>query len=83
MCSMVSGIVPATTIQMDIYWKEMDGDSEWVSCLYCLSISYMAFKIFQTFFFFLSFESCTAAIMTFYFSSNGFCSWLLYNHLFN
>ncbi|KDO52767.1 hypothetical protein CISIN_1g008822mg [Citrus sinensis] len=29
MCSMVSGIVPATTIQMDIYWKEMDGDSEW------------------------------------------------------
>ncbi|XP_021288112.1 uncharacterized protein LOC110419407 isoform X1 [Herrania umbratica] len=23
------GIVPATTIQTDIYWKEMDGDSEW------------------------------------------------------
>lgn len=23
------GIVPATTIQMDIYWKETDGDSEW------------------------------------------------------
>lgn len=23
------GIVPATTVQMDIYWKEMDGDSEW------------------------------------------------------
>ncbi|GMJ06720.1 Loss of TGN [Hibiscus trionum] len=30
------GIVPATTIQMDIYWKEIDGDSEWarVSELY-------------------------------------------------
>ncbi|GLT94226.1 hypothetical protein SLE2022_119790 [Rubroshorea leprosula] len=24
------GIVPATTIQTDIYWKETDGDSEWV-----------------------------------------------------
>ncbi|XVF66981.1 hypothetical protein PTKIN_Ptkin10aG0083500 [Pterospermum kingtungense] len=23
------GIVPATTIQTDIYWKDMDGDSEW------------------------------------------------------
>lgn len=23
------GIVPATTIQLDVYWKEMDGDSEW------------------------------------------------------
>ncbi|KAL4354672.1 hypothetical protein GQ457_06G004340 [Hibiscus cannabinus] len=23
------GIVPATTIQTDIYWKQMDGDSEW------------------------------------------------------
>ncbi|XP_022763943.1 uncharacterized protein LOC111309226 isoform X2 [Durio zibethinus] len=23
------GIVPATTIQTDVYWKEMDGDSEW------------------------------------------------------
>lgn len=23
------GIVPDTTIQTDIYWKEMDGDSEW------------------------------------------------------
>lgn len=28
-----SGIVPATTIQTDIYWKEMDGDSEWVRLL--------------------------------------------------
>ncbi|KAJ0038149.1 hypothetical protein Pint_23183 [Pistacia integerrima] len=25
----LEGIVPVTTIQMDIYWKEMDGDSEW------------------------------------------------------
>lgn len=24
------GIVPSTTIQMDIFWKEMDGDSDWV-----------------------------------------------------
>lgn len=24
------GIVPATTIQTDIFWKEMDGESEWV-----------------------------------------------------
>ncbi|KAF5749880.1 hypothetical protein HS088_TW03G00206 [Tripterygium wilfordii] len=23
------GIVPTTTIQLDIFWKEMDGDSEW------------------------------------------------------
>ncbi|KAJ7950689.1 Reduced growth phenotype protein 1 [Quillaja saponaria] len=23
-------IVPSTTIQMDIFWKEMDGDSDWV-----------------------------------------------------
>ncbi|XP_021910638.1 uncharacterized protein LOC110824349 [Carica papaya] len=23
------GIVPATAFQMDLYWKEMDGDSEW------------------------------------------------------
>ncbi|CAK7337974.1 unnamed protein product [Dovyalis caffra] len=23
------GIVPATTIQLDIHWKEMDGDNEW------------------------------------------------------
>ncbi|TXG47965.1 hypothetical protein EZV62_027259 [Acer yangbiense] len=23
------GIVPLTTVQMDLYWKEMDGDSEW------------------------------------------------------
>lgn len=23
------GIVPGTTVQLDIYWKEMDGDSEW------------------------------------------------------
>lgn len=23
------GIVPPTTIQLDIYWKEMDGDNEW------------------------------------------------------
>ncbi|KAE8692732.1 glutamine synthetase nodule isozyme-like [Hibiscus syriacus] len=30
------GIVPATTIQTDIYWKEIDGDSDWarVSDLY-------------------------------------------------
>ncbi|PPS03754.1 hypothetical protein GOBAR_AA16926 [Gossypium barbadense] len=27
------GIVPDTTIQTDIYWKEMDGDSEWVRLL--------------------------------------------------
>ncbi|KAJ6916697.1 hypothetical protein NC652_019191 [Populus alba x Populus x berolinensis] len=27
----VSGIVPPTTIQLDIYWKEMDGDNEWVA----------------------------------------------------
>lgn len=24
------GIVPNTAIQMDVYWKEMDGDSDWV-----------------------------------------------------
>ncbi|TQE09081.1 hypothetical protein C1H46_005464 [Malus baccata] len=24
------GIVPSATIQMDMYWKEMDGDSDWV-----------------------------------------------------
>ncbi|CAM8923374.1 unnamed protein product [Rhodiola kirilowii] len=24
------GIVPATTIQMDLYWKEIDSDSDWV-----------------------------------------------------
>lgn len=24
------GIVPATTIQMDLFWKEMDGDSDWM-----------------------------------------------------
>ncbi|KAF3445655.1 hypothetical protein FNV43_RR10831 [Rhamnella rubrinervis] len=24
------GIVPATTIQMDIFWKETDGDSDWI-----------------------------------------------------
>ncbi|KAB8653880.1 hypothetical protein FH972_026175 [Carpinus fangiana] len=24
------GIVPSTTIQLDIFWKEMDGDSDWV-----------------------------------------------------
>ncbi|KAI9197683.1 hypothetical protein LWI28_002535 [Acer negundo] len=23
------GIVPLTTVQIDLYWKEMDGDSEW------------------------------------------------------
>lgn len=23
------GIVPASTIQMDVYWKEVDGDSDW------------------------------------------------------
>ncbi|EEF44137.1 uncharacterized protein LOC8258066 [Ricinus communis] len=23
------GIVPATTLQLDVYWKAMDGDSEW------------------------------------------------------
>lgn len=26
----LSGIVPTSTIQTEIYWKEMDGDSEWV-----------------------------------------------------
>ncbi|XWS39572.1 hypothetical protein CRYUN_Cryun18bG0066700 [Craigia yunnanensis] len=31
------GIVPATTIQTDIYWKEMDGDSEWLQA----RVSYM------------------------------------------
>ncbi|KAJ9708008.1 hypothetical protein PVL29_000192 [Vitis rotundifolia] len=25
-----NGIVPNTGIQMDVYWKEMDGDSDWV-----------------------------------------------------
>lgn len=25
-----SGIVPSATIQMDMYWKEMDADSDWV-----------------------------------------------------
>ncbi|OWM77465.1 uncharacterized protein LOC116209175 [Punica granatum] len=24
------GIVPSTTIQLDMYWKEMDGESDWV-----------------------------------------------------
>ncbi|KAI4369087.1 hypothetical protein MLD38_017574 [Melastoma candidum] len=24
------GIVPSSTVQLDIYWKEMDGESEWV-----------------------------------------------------
>ncbi|CAH2036308.1 unnamed protein product [Thlaspi arvense] len=27
--SQTDGIVPTTTIQTEIYWKEMDGDSEW------------------------------------------------------
>lgn len=27
---MLPGIVPSTTIQMDSFWKEMDGDSDWV-----------------------------------------------------
>lgn len=26
----LTGIVPTSTIQTEIYWKEMDGDSEWV-----------------------------------------------------
>ncbi|KAL5538220.1 hypothetical protein UlMin_046192 [Ulmus minor] len=26
----IDGIVPSTTIQMDLYWKEVDGDSDWV-----------------------------------------------------
>ncbi|KAJ4822815.1 hypothetical protein Tsubulata_015817 [Turnera subulata] len=26
----VQGIVPATTVQLDIYWKEMDSDAEWM-----------------------------------------------------
>ncbi|XP_062101253.1 uncharacterized protein LOC133807108 isoform X2 [Humulus lupulus] len=25
-----NGIVPSKTIQMDLYWKELDGDSDWV-----------------------------------------------------
>ncbi|KAF4359892.1 hypothetical protein G4B88_000885 [Cannabis sativa] len=24
------GIVPSTTVQMDLYWKDVDGDSDWV-----------------------------------------------------
>ena len=31
-----SGIVPATTIQIDAYWKEMNGDSECVRLLVVL-----------------------------------------------
>ncbi|CAN6697758.1 unnamed protein product [Malus baccata var. baccata] len=27
---LTDGIVPSVTIQMDMYWKEMDGDSDWV-----------------------------------------------------
>lgn len=30
---MLSGIVPSTSIQMDIFWKEVDGDSDWVGIL--------------------------------------------------
>lgn len=25
-----SDIVPVTTVQLDIFWKEMDGDADWV-----------------------------------------------------
>ncbi|KAI4353091.1 hypothetical protein L6164_002065 [Bauhinia variegata] len=28
--SMEEDVVPSTTIQMDIFWKEMDGDADWV-----------------------------------------------------
>ncbi|KAG2304816.1 hypothetical protein Bca52824_033467 [Brassica carinata] len=28
--SQADGIVPTSTIQTEIYWKEMDGDSEWI-----------------------------------------------------
>lgn len=31
--SMFPGIVPSITIQLDIFWKEMDADSDWVRCL--------------------------------------------------
>lgn len=30
-----SGIVPATSVLLDVYWKDVDGDSEWVKCLMC------------------------------------------------
>lgn len=32
---MLAGIVPATTLLLDLYWKPMDGDSEWVGGLSC------------------------------------------------
>ncbi|KAF2321505.1 hypothetical protein GH714_000160 [Hevea brasiliensis] len=31
---MEEGIVPATTLQLDVYWKAMDGDSEWARANY-------------------------------------------------
>ena len=40
----LSGIVPTSTIQTEIYWKGMDGDSEWVchahSCIILLLIDF-------------------------------------------
>lgn len=30
----ISGSLSATTVQMDIFWKEKDGDSEWVSSIF-------------------------------------------------
>lgn len=27
----LTGIVPASTLPLDVYWKEMDADSDWVN----------------------------------------------------
>ena len=35
---MLLGIVPTTVAQMDIFWKEVDGDSDWVGSLTDLSL---------------------------------------------
>lgn len=42
----LSGIVPTSTIQTEIYWKEMDGDSEWVWLAHkCVILRFIFFTI--------------------------------------
>lgn len=50
-----SGIVPNAAIQMDVYWKEMNGDSDWVGFepslvflfSFCFILEAMPFMFFE------------------------------------